>query len=101
MPTPAFARHLGTAWYWGVFFCGNVAMIIGCGVLVSIFGHLLIGLTTTDLDVGTLIQLGARRGAFYAMLWAGGLSLVLCVMHAYRRAAARKATLTNSSLTNV
>ncbi|NBD38908.1 MAG: hypothetical protein GVY10_10095 [Verrucomicrobia bacterium] len=55
--------------------------VAGC-LLFVVIGSL----AQLDYSLGELARNGLADGGFYALIWAPGISLVACVMQAYRRA---------------
>jgi hypothetical protein len=62
-----------------------VAIICFIGASLGVLTHLLFGLCFMDQpDYGFLAAFGFSNGLRYGGVWAGGLSIVLCVMRARR-----------------
>ncbi|MEX0324868.1 MAG: hypothetical protein AB3N33_02140 [Puniceicoccaceae bacterium] len=69
---------------WGLRWLGLVALICLAGgflgaVLFPIAGHLL----GMDLATRDMVRNGVFDGGFFALIWAPGLSLVICIMWAH------------------
>lgn len=60
-----------------------VAVICFIGAMLGVLSHVLLGpLFVDEVDFGYLAAFGFVNGFKYGSVWAGGLSIVLCVMRA-------------------
>ena len=72
-----------------------VSLVCFAGTCLGVLSHLLFALLFADQpDYAYYVSLGVTHGLKYSSLWAGGLSVVLCVMRA------RKEYLNSQSLTH-
>ena len=68
-------------WFF-IWFC-FVFIICLAGALIGVVTHLLFGLIFMDMpDYKSQATLGFSNGLRYGGVWAGGLSIVLCVIRA-------------------
>lgn len=69
-----------------------ICVIVFIGAMVGIVSHLLWGLVFyEDFDLGYMASLGLIHGMQYAGVWAGGLSIVICVIRARKEYLAKEA----------
>lgn len=60
-----------------------VAIICFIGAMLGVSSHLIFGVLFVDApDYGYLASFGFKNGVSYGAVWAGGFSIVLCVMRA-------------------
>lgn len=69
-----------------------ICIICFIGGMVGVVTHVLWGMAFyEDFDLGYMASLGLIHGLQYAGVWAGGLSIVICVMRARKEWLARQA----------
>ena len=74
------------SWKWVAWWHLLVFGLILAGGFVGSLLFLLVGtLPRLDYTASEMAFNGLRDGAFFALIWAPGISLVACVMQAYRR----------------
>lgn len=72
--------------YWLLYFLFWTAAIAAAGAMLGAGLFLLAGLCFhTGRTAAQLAANGIRIGGFYALIWAPGTAIVLCVRRAYRR----------------
>lgn len=62
-----------------------LAMVTAGGLLGGLLYPLVGTLIGKDLTVLRMVRLGFMDGAFYALIWAPGMSIVLCIAGAYEK----------------
>lgn len=76
--------------YWTGWFLCYVVGIVACGGIIGGVIYVTLGvLSHPDLHWAERLLFGLRDGGQYAGVWAGGLSIVMCVMKGYKQACAR------------
>lgn len=72
-----------SVFFWLFLWLGlTLGITLAGGILGMILFTTLGPLFVDDLSFTELLKNGVRDGSFYAFLWAPGLSIVACVMHA-------------------
>jgi len=67
-----------------------ICIICFIGGMLGIVSHVIWGrIFYEDFDIGYMASLGLIHGLQYAGVWAGGLSIVICVMRARKEYLAR------------
>jgi len=85
MSDSTLVRYLRAALFWGGWFVAYIAIIVGIGAIVGTLALVLLGPLFVDKPLSELAVRGLRYGAQYFGVWAPSLSIVLCVMKAWRR----------------
>lgn len=76
-------RILGQIIHWLLTWLYFVLIICFVGAMLGVATHVLFGLLFMDApDYGFLAAFGFSNGLRYGGVWAGGFSIVLCVMRA-------------------
>jgi hypothetical protein len=82
-----FPRAAWRALWWVRLWHGWVVLMVLAGAVLGALLFPLGGLVFgVDLSIGRFVLAGLRDGAFYAFIWAPGISLILCFMLGYERA---------------
>lgn len=68
--------------YWIFHFCKYTATTLLAGTLLGLFSFYLLGSVFTEYEPSFLLKKGSDIGFRYARVWAGGISIVLCIMKA-------------------
>jgi len=78
---------LPSGWFgWiGLGFLIVLGMVTAGGLLGGILYPLVGTIIGKDLTVLRMLRLGFMDGAFYALIWAPGMSIVLCIAGAYEK----------------
>lgn len=76
-------KILGSALRWLFTWIYYVAIICFVGAVLGVLSHVLLGpLFVDEPDFGYLAAFGFMNGLTYGGVWAGGMSIVLCVIRA-------------------
>lgn len=84
--------------HWFVIWLYYVCLICLTGATIGVLTHLLWAMCFVDaFDLGYYASLGFLHGFQYAGVWAGGASIVLCVIRARKEWLQRQSVPTNIS----
>lgn len=73
--------RLKTGLYWIFYFLVCCATILSAGVVLGSVAFVIVGqMLPKDYETLFLLKKGAWVGFRYAGIWAGGVSIVLCIM---------------------
>ena len=83
-------KVLGSVFRWLMTWVYFVLVICFVGAVLGVFTHVVFGLLFLDgPDYSYLAAFGFQNGLRYGGVWAGGFSIVLCVMRARKEYLAR------------
>ncbi|MEX0330499.1 MAG: hypothetical protein AB3N64_03660 [Puniceicoccaceae bacterium] len=77
-------RRIKSILVWGLLWFGLVGLICLAGAIAGAILFPVVGfLLGMDLSAGEMLRNGLYDGGFFALIWAPGLSLVICIMRVH------------------
>ncbi len=72
--------------FWGALVLIYTAALIAMGAFIGMVAFVVVGtLAGMDYTLAEMATSGLRNGGFFMFMWAPGIAMVICMLHARRR----------------